>query len=163
MLDSVKQETRTSHDSYWNQFSAFCAQNALHDPSDAIDEAPNHVANRIATRFEGGSKSGSCDNMRSVIRSHCKRFVKCPDGWAFDNYLKKFIGDPYDIVDVTELIKGACNASHSRRDTTKRVAPMTMIVFCQLCEFLKIHIVTNPNVADEGFHLMAGCTRFFYT
>ena len=89
VLDSVKPATGIPYDSYWNQFAAFYVENALHDPSEVTDEAPTHVAYHITTRFKGGTKAGSCDNIRSAIRSHCKRFVKCPYGWVFDNHLNK--------------------------------------------------------------------------
>ena len=59
---------------------SFREENALYDPSEVTDEAPNHVAHCVTTRFEGGVKVGSCDNIRSAIRSHCKCIVKCSDG-----------------------------------------------------------------------------------
>ena len=53
VMDSIKAETRILDDSHWNQFCTFCVENDLHDPSEAIDEVPNHVAYYITTRFEG--------------------------------------------------------------------------------------------------------------
>ena len=70
VLGSVKPGTKNSYDSYWNHFVSFCDENTLHDPSEVTDEAPNHVAYCITTRFEGGVKAGSCENLRSAIRSH---------------------------------------------------------------------------------------------
>ena len=131
VLDSVKPATRISHDSYWNKFAAFCVGNALRDPSEVTAEAPNRVAYCINTRFEGGAKAGSCDNIRSAIRSHCKRFVKHPYGWVFDNHLREHVGKPCDAIEVMELIRHIFNTSHSRGDTAKRAAPMTISMICQ--------------------------------
>ena len=44
VVSSVIPATRTSYDSYWNQFSAFCNKNNLSNLSVVNDEAPNHVA-----------------------------------------------------------------------------------------------------------------------
>ena len=79
----------------------------------------------------------------------------------FDNHLKKRVGNPCDAIEVTELIKGIHNASRSRGDTAKRAAPMTISVICQLWEFIKLYMLTNPNVADEGLHVMARCSSCF--
>ena len=147
---------------------SFCEENALYDPSEITDEAPNHVAYYITVRFEGGVKTGSCDNIRSAIMSYYKCVVKCSDRWAFDNHLKKRIGNPCDAIEVTELIKGVFNSSRSRGDVAKRAVPLTISVLCQLWEFVRMHVLPNPNVADEChgwmcnlFLLMVSCGRAF--
>ena len=39
---------------------------------------------------------------------------------------------------------------------------MTISVLCQLWEFIKFHVVTIPNVADEGLCIIAGCASCYY-
>ena len=162
-VSSVMPKTRTSYDSCWNQFVVFCSDNNLHDPSDVTDEAPNNIALFITTRFdECTNAAGTCDNIRSGIRSHYKRVIKAPDGWNKCNVINKFVGNPCDAIEITELIKGTCNTSRSRGDTSKRSAPMTMRMLCSLWDFIKTFIIANPNCDDEGIYVMAGCAACFY-
>ena len=119
--------TRTLCDSCWNQFVVFCSEKNLHVPSDITDEAPNHIALLMTTRFdESTSKAGTCSNVRIGIRSHYKRVTKEPDWWNKCNVINMFVGNPCDAIEITELAKVICNTSRTGGDTSKRSAPMTM-------------------------------------
>ena len=75
---------------------------------------------------------------------------------------KKFVGNPCDAIEITELTKGIHNTSRTRGDTSKRSAPMTMRMLCLLWEFIEMFIAANPNSADEDICVMAGCATCFY-
>ena len=161
VLSRVQPTTRGQHYFHQNKFTSFCVKNALYDPSEVTDEAPNHMAYCITTRFEEGSKAGTFDNIRSVIWLHNKRLIKLSNGRAIRNHLNKHTGNPYGAIDAAELIKVICNTARNRGDVSKRSTPIMMSVECQLQEFIKIYIETNPNLADVGFRMMAGCSACF--
>ena len=123
---------KTSYESYWNKFAAFCDKNNASNPSVVTEEAPSHVDYFIIKRFDGNNAAGAFYNIRSAIRSNFKRTTQTSHGWRKWNVLNTFCGNPCDTIEVTNLTKGTHNNSCNRGDTAKRAMSMTMSVVCQL-------------------------------
>ena len=68
--------TCTSHDSCWNQLVVVYGKHDIGDPSKVRKEAPNHAAYFITAMFDGTNSAGTCYNIRSGIRYHCKHCLK---------------------------------------------------------------------------------------
>ena len=86
VVSSAMPTTRTSYESCWKQLTVFCDKNNLSNPSVVTDEAPSHVVCFITARFDRNNAAGTCDDIRSAIRSHHKHTVKTPDSWRKCNF-----------------------------------------------------------------------------
>ena len=67
---------KTSYESYWNKFAAFCDKNKMSNPSVVTNKVPNRVAYVITTKFDRNNTACTCDNTRSAIRYHYKHTAK---------------------------------------------------------------------------------------
>ena len=63
---------------------------------------------------------------------------------------------------MKELLKEIETVCRDRGDSTKRAAPMTMIMLIKLHENIEKCVATNPLYLEEAFHVMAACDVCFY-